>query len=99
MSKVRSVELITQEVCEVAGKIGFLQYQLEREMPREIEKYMNRMHDLDREGQKAREIQAQAQQAAIDEAKTNASVSQAELPTGAQADTPQTESPTLSVVN
>lgn len=48
--KIRTLETVHIELSEAAQKIGLLQYQLDREIPRELEKLMNVMHDLEKEG-------------------------------------------------
>lgn len=65
----RTVEDVLHDVGQVSSKLGILQFQLERELPNEIEKLLNQMHDLNKEGQKLHKIEADRQQTAIDEAK------------------------------
>lgn len=93
----RAVEQIYAEVNEVAGKIGFLQFQLEREIPREIEKYHNQMHDLQNEAKKAIEAHSAFEEMM---AKNGATAVKTEMNGGTHPEPPEdkNEKPELAVV-
>lgn len=75
------------EICETAQKIGLLQYQLDKEIPEELEKLMIKMHNLDREGKKMLKEQ-DALQAALRENATEVA-----LPAEDVAETPPAPEP------
>lgn len=70
----RTLQEVQQELANLAYKLGIVQYQFDRELPREIEKLMNQMHDLDREGQKLKQKEADAQQEAVEKLKAQGDV-------------------------
>lgn len=50
--KLRTTRDVHMEMCEAAQKIGLLQYQMDMEIPKELNKLMNLMNNLQIEGDK-----------------------------------------------
>lgn len=57
----RTLQDVQTDIAQIAQKVGVLVYQMERELPREIEKHYNQLFDLDGEGQKLFKAQQQEQ--------------------------------------
>lgn len=61
---MRSARDVQIEMCEAAQKIGLLQYQLDMEIPKEINKLMCKMNNLQIEGDKILQAEEKAREIA-----------------------------------
>jgi len=62
----RTLQTVSSELAELFGEIGFLQWQVQEEMPHQIEKRMNQVHDLQKEQAKLTRQAEDAQQMQVD---------------------------------
>lgn len=65
----RTLQLAQIEFSQTCQQIGFLSFQIEREIPREIEKLYNKVMDLQKEIDKFNRIEADKQQENVDKLK------------------------------
>lgn len=72
--KSRTLNDVGTDVSRIAQEIGVMHYQLEREIPREIEKRFNQLQDLNQEGTKLQKLAQDAQQAAMEASKEDSNV-------------------------
>lgn len=64
--EARTLQVVQIEIQTAFQEIGFLQFQLEDEIPSEIQKRMNSVHDLQKEARKLKEIEDYEHQKAVD---------------------------------
>lgn len=62
----RTLQTVSSELAELFGEIGFLQWQVQEEMPHQIEKRMNQVHDLQKEQAKLQRQADDAHQMKVD---------------------------------
>jgi hypothetical protein len=62
----RTLKDVEMEMAMTCQEIGFLEYQLQRDIPNQITKKMNHLHDIHIESIKLRENQEAAHQEAVE---------------------------------
>lgn len=62
----RTLQTVGAELAEIFGEVGYLQWQMQEEIPHQIEKRMNQIHDLTKEQAKLTRQAEDAQQMQVD---------------------------------
>lgn len=94
-NKKRTVDDFHIEFSETAQKLGLLEYQLQKEIPEEIEKLHIKMHNLAREGLKYRDAEEAAMRMAREKATKIDLPEEVQAAIDAASDTP-TEPPAVN---